>query len=985
MKKSIFSDKSVRVWMLATSCIIVLFTVINFLALNVFYSLFNIVMPGGGLRAVYAEGVEPIYTTEFTSKQEALDNGNKVNLEVCEEGFVLLKNDNNALPLYTKKSKENTAKEAPSISVFGKNSVNLAYGGSGSGTVDSTQAIDLYTALEEAGYNVNPVLKNFYKDTKQSGPKREANSSDLDSGKTVSVATAETPQSKYTDAVKSSYAQYNDAAIVVFTRIGGEGFDLPRTMKGAEGARSDDDTYLQLDANETALLEAVCNENFKRVIVLINSAAAMELTFLTDPTYYAYQSKIDAAIWMGFPGVSGATALGSILNGNVNPSGRTVDTYAANLKAAPSFANFGDNNQTNGDRYSLAGKQYYYFVDYEESIYVGYRYYETRGYTDGEEWYKENVVYPFGYGQSYTDFTWELIDDSSIKNKNIMMGGKYTLDIKVTNTGSHSGKEVVQLYGNAPYYEGGIEKAHVVLLDFVKTEEIEPGESDVVTLTFDPYYLASYDYKDSNKNDFYGYELEAGSYNLFVSYNAHDTVFKIPFTVVDEDGILIDVDPTTNNSVENRYTNCENVNFNSDTHLGQLLSRADWNGTWPVAPTDADRLIDRSFIYAVEDMTHNNPYAEEYDAEDMPDSEMEYGLTLRDFLVKDETGVWKVDYDDIRWEQLLDQCSIAEMIALYNEGAFQTIQIDTIGKPKTNDTDGPAGFINFMDTSTFYGTCSYCAEVVMASTWNVELIEKLGVAVGNEGIWGNEKGDKMPYSGWYAPGVNIHRSPFGGRNFEYFSEDGLLNGKMAAAEIRGCQSKGVYCFVKHFALNEQETHRSLGGDMSWVTEQSMREIYLRPFELAVKEGGTRAMMSSFNRIGTRWTGGDYRLLTEILRDEWGFKGTVICDFNTHPEYMDSRQMAYAGGDLNLATLPKTWTDESSVADVIVLRQCVKNILYTVVNSNAFNGTIIGFKLPYWHIGLIALDCVIAVGLLIWGGVVIVKASKKPKQLKKRRR
>ncbi len=274
-----------------------------------------------------------------------------------------------------------------------------------------------------------------------------------------------------------------------------------------------------------------------------------------------------------------------------------------------------------------------------------------------------------------------------------------------------------------------------------------------------------------------------------------------------------------------------------------------------------------------------------------------------------------------------------------------------------------------MDKTTFYGTCSYASEVVMASTWNLALIEEFGISIGNEGIWGNADGDGMPYSGWYAPASNIHRSPFGGRNFEYYSEDGLLSGKMAASVVKGAQSKGVYCYVKHFALNEQETHRSIGGDASWVTEQAMREIYLRPFEITVKDGETRGMMSSFNRIGTRWTGGDYRLITTILRDEWGFKGMVLCDFNTVPDYMNSRQMAYAGGNLNLATTPVSWCDTSDVADVYILRQSTKDVLYTVVNSNAMNGEIIGYSRPYWTYGVLVFDGLAIVIIAIWGLVI----------------
>lgn len=882
----------------------------------------------GGNRPVFASGVEPIYEADYNNKSEVLAAANALNEEVVGEGIVLLKNENNALPISTPQSPQ-AAAERPKISVFGQNSINLAYGGSGSGASSgSGGTVDLYQSLTDAGFDVNPTLKSFYEN---SGYRRSQNSSDLDSGDTVMLSTGEAPQSAYTTPVINSYAEYNDAAIVVFTRIGGEGFDLPRTMAGQEGARNEDDHYLQLDRNETDLLEAVCNAGFDKVIVLINSAAAMELAFLEDSDYYAYQDNIDAALWMGFPGASGTAAVGKVLNGTINPSGRTVDTYVKDLKQDPTWFNFGDNRTAGGDAYTQNGANtLYYFVDYEEGIYVGYKYYETRTVTDGEQWYDDAVVYPFGYGLSYTSFGWEIVDAQNIENAAITKGGTYTVTVRVTNTGSVAGKEVVQLYGHAPYYEGQIEKAEEVLLDFAKTDLIQPGESDEVTLTFDPYYLASYDYSNANGNAYTGYELDAGDYALYINRNSHDRQFTIPFSVLQT--IAYDRDPVTNNPVGNLYTDQEDADFNSDTGLETVLSRTDWDGTMSQTPTESERAMDDNLLAALQDLSTNNPYAQSYNDMEPPFFDDPVTITLRDLLTDEETGEYGVaDYDDERWEALISQTSVEDLINMYDYGAFKSEDIPEIGKNLTNDTDGPAGFTNFMSRDgTYWGTCHYCAEVVMAATWNTPLIEELGAMVGNEGIIGADgRGNGLSYSGWYAPGVNIHRSAFGGRNFEYFSEDGILNGKMAAAEIRGCRSKGVYCFVKHFALNEQETHRSRTGLVTWATEQAMREIYLKPFELAVKEGGTTAVMSSFNRIGTRWTGGDYRLLTQILRDEWGFRGMVICDFNTIPQYMDSRQMAYAGGDINLATQPRSWVDASSTADLIVLRQCAKNVLYTV--------------------------------------------------------
>ena len=697
----------------------------------------------------------------------------------------------------------------------------------------------------------------------------------------------------------------------------------------------------------------------------------MELTFLTSTEYFPQADKIDACLWIGFPGASGAAAVGEILSGQVNPSGKTVDTWAADLKAMPSFQNFGDNNQKDGDRYFVDGEaQSYYFVNYEEDIYVGYRYYETRGADEGEEWYRRNVVFPFGWGLSYTTFDWELADAGAIQGASADGNTEYTVQVRVTNTGTAAGKEVVQLYAHAPYTPGGIEKPEEVLTAFAKTKLLAPGESETVSLTFTPYLFASYDAKDANRDGFAGYELEAGDYSLYVAHNAHDRAFTIPFHVAET--IQYRKDPVTGAVVANQYTGNRNPLMDSAYMLDSTLSRSAWNDTFPAAPTDEDRSVTAELIAALADVRHNNPT--DLDSEEMPWFGEPVRVKLPDLL----NGKDPVSYDDPRWQILLDACREDELITMISYGAFRSAALENIAKPATNDSDGPAGFVNFMDASTYYDNCAYCCEVIVASTWNVELAEEQGIAVGNEGLWGDAEGrsNGLPYSGWYAPGANIHRSPFGGRNFEYYSEDSLLTGRMAAAVIRGCQSKGVYCFMKHFALNEQETHRSINGDCSWATEQAMREIYLRPFEIAVKEGGTRAVMSSFNRIGTRWAGGDWRLLTGILRNEWGFRGMVICDFNTSGQYMNPQQMAYAGGDLNLSATPTAWCDPSDTADAVILAQCAKNIMYTVVNSNAMNRIVVGYSMPRWQLVMFIVDGVAAAGLIAWLVTAIVRRKKR---------
>lgn len=886
----------------------------------------------GSQRPIYSDEVTSVYPTQkATNKAEAFANAQEVNLKLAEEGFVLLKNENAALPM----------NKGARISVFSKNSVNLSYGGSGSGGFDTSNNKNLYESLNDAGFVTNPTLKRFY-ESSQSGPVRTANSSDLDNGDNQKIATAETPQSKYTDAVKNSYADYSDAALVVITRIGGEGFDLPRYQGDSEGAVSPDSHYLELDQNEIDLLTAVTDGTFKRVVVVFNTPSSFEATFLKDSAYAAFADKIDAAVWIGFTGSNGITALGEILNGDVNPSGRLVDTWAADFTKNPSFVNFGTGCLPDTtDKYDGG---MYYSVDYEEGIYVGYRYYETRGETDGEDWYNANVVYPFGYGLSYTTFDWTVGDASASE---IELGTTITVPVTVKNTGSVAGKDVVQLYASAPYTLGGIEKAHKVLVGFAKTKLLQPGESETVTVSFDPYSAASYDYRDANSNGFSGYELEAGEYTLYVSRNAHESEKAIALKLAAD--VQIGTDPTTDSEVVNRYTDSENF-LDSDWQLDTMLSRADWEGTWPTPQTAQQHAGTDRLYEEIRSEEHNNPT--DFDSEEYPWFGEEPTLTLRDLLPSAEAEGYEpvVSYDDERWEELMMGCDEEEMIALINNGAYHTLAMESVGLPATIHGDGPSGFTCFMSKEQVNGTCQYVSEPVMASTWNINLMNELGEAIGEEGTIG-DKATGQPYSSIYAPGVNIHRSPFGGRCSEYFSEDPFISGMMGAAEVQGIQSRGVLPTVKHFVANEQETHRSIGGDLSWLSEQALREIYLKPFEYTVKLGETRGIMTSFNRIGTRWTGGDYRLLTEILRNEWGFNGLVICDFNTIPQYMIPRMMFYAGGSIDLATQQSAmWTDcdTSDAGDAIVLMRAVKDVMYALVNSNAMNAEVIGYNPPIWQ-------------------------------------
>lgn len=957
MFRLFLAKRAGKVWAIVSLCLIVLMLVVTILASTVFFDLIGSFL--GRSVPIYEDGIASMYpATQSASKDEAFANANAKNIEICSEGFVLLKNEQNALPLAS----------GAKISVFGKNSVDLSYGGSGSSGFTGIDYKTMDDSLTEAGFQTNAALRKFYEDDRASGAGRSSNSSDLDSGDNEVITVGETPQSMYTQQVKDSYKEFGDAAIVVITRIGGEGFDLPRYQGDTEGAVSEDSHYLELDQNEIDLLTAVTDGSFGKVIVVFNIPSAFEAAFLEDTAYAPFADKIDAAIWTGFAGGEGIMALGKILNGEVSPSGRLVDTWAADFSKDPTFFNFGTGpSPAYSDKYTNGQ---YYFVDYEEGVYVGYRYYETRALTDGEDWYAENVVYPFGYGLSYTQFAWEVGQPSASELKK---DGTIEIDVTVTNTGAVAGKEVVQLYCTPPYYEGGIEKAAKVLCGFAKTGELQPNESETVTLSFDPYYAASYDYRDANGNSFCGYELESGDYILSVAHNAHETEKAFERSLYED--IRYSEDPVSQNTVENRYTGAEGYT-DSDYQLSTVLSRSDWEGTWPDAPTASEMTLSDDMLDELLDESPNDP--NDLSGEAMPDFDMEGTLTIRDLLPgssPEPSPQPIIAYDDPAWEELLDRCSVEELEKLINEGCYSTQAIEGIGLPATQHGDGPAGFTYFLNKDAVFGTCHYCSEPVMAATFNEDLMEELGNTIGEEGYWGNDK-TGQPYSSIYAPGVNIHRSMFGGRNAEYFSEDPLLSGKMAAAEIRGCQEMGVICMVKHFAANEQETHRARNGDVSWLTEQSLREIYLRSFEIAVKEGESRGLMTSFNRIGLKWTGGDYRLITEILRDEWGFQGTVICDFNTHPEYMFSRQMAYAGGDLNLANTPVAWVDPTDVGDLVVLRRCAKNVIYSLANSNAMNGEVIGYRMPDWQIIVLVVDAAILLGVIAWGAVGLMQAKKR---------
>ena len=857
------------------------------------------------------------------SKKEAYDNGNKVNTEICEEGMILLKNENNALPL---------VKEAK-VSVFGKNSVDLVYGDSGSAAPDKNgERKTIFDSLTDVGIEYNQTLENFYKDNSKSGEGRSENPIMDDDVPTLK--TGETPVSSYSSDITASYDQYGDAAIVVFSRIAGENFDVPRKAND-----NPDRHYLELDNNERDLLKHIVDSGkFAHIIVLLNGSNYIDLGFLKNGLSTTVTAdKIDACINIGFPGAFGIMALGKILTGEVNPSGHTTDLVYINYQNDPTWQNFGGNFTDNGDTYKDASGNdtKYHLVEYEENIYLGYRYYETRG-KDDEAWYNANVVYPFGFGLSYTTFSEEIVNKTDLET-NALSANRFSVNVKVTNTGNVAGKQVVQVYAEAPYTSGGIEKPYKVLAGFGKTSLLKSGMSETIEIEIDPYYFASFDNHDKNNDGFKGFTLDSGNYKFHVATDSHTDIDVFTKNLVST--INFDKDPITNTEVKPLFDDVS-------SGMKSNLSRTDWNGTFPTTPTVADRTADTALLNKLSSVEPNNDAS--FDDQEMPAMDV---IGDKIITLKDLKGA---EYSDRKWNTFLKQLSFDDMLNLFNNGCYCTESIskringkEVILVPSTISYDGPNGIVSFLGNIVpgafpdIYDCCYYCSECLVAQTYNLELAAKEAEAIGIEARIGNER-TGISYTGWYAPRVNLHRSPFSGRNAEGYSEDPFLTGRFAATVIDGVQKKGVYANVKNFALNDQETNRSANGIATWADEQAMRELYFRPFEMAVKEGKSRGVMTSFNRIGTTWTGGDYRLLTKVLREEWGFVGSVISDFHTD-NYMDSKQMLYAGGDLNLASMNNTKlkvgkgdgnVSSTNKKDVILLRNASHNLLYCIANSNA---------------------------------------------------
>ena len=857
--------------------------------------------------------------TKIELSDETVANSEAVIQEVGEEGLVLVKN-NGLLPL---------SGDVTKLNVFGWASTNPLFGGTGSGSSDGSSAIGIIKALQNAGYETNADLTQMYVDYRADRPVIAMGSQDW----TLPEPTAE----YYTDELMANCAEFSDTAVLVIGRSGGEGADLPTDMKAVidgtwniaarlghenygylngtytNNGNYDDfdagETYLELSNTEEAMIEKVCSE-YDNVIVVINANNTMELGWVDK-----YDS-IGAVILAPGAGKTGFNALGEIINGSVNPSGRTVDTFVKDLTTTPTWNNFGNHEYTNVDdlKATLTECDGAYegnlgFVNYVEGIYVGYKFYETAA-EEGLINYDELVQYPFGYGLSYTTFSQEI---TSLEDK----GDSVEVTVKVTNTGDVAGKDVVELYSTPPYTNGGIEKASVNLVDFEKTALLEAGASEDVSFVVAKEDLASYDAKGLKVAGNGGYILEAGEYTLSVRSDSH--------TVLDSKSFTVDAD--IDYSVNGRSSDLTVANNQFDFAIGdyEVLSRADGFANYEaVTAAPAVTELSAEKRAALEQYT-NTPAADITTFIDgsatMPTLGADNGKTLAEY-----TGL---AYDDPAWEELLDQLTIEDMALMINLGGWQTAQIDSVGKCATNDCDGPAGLNNFM---TGAQGSAFPAEVLMAQTWSKEMAEKIGDAMGREYVDANNYG-------WYGPAMNTHRNAFAGRNFEYYSEDGTLAGLFCSKQINAASVYNVYPYIKHFALNDQETSRC-SFLLTWADEQTIREIYLKPFETAVKDwaGTSLAVMSSFNFIGTVPSCADNALLNNVLRGEWGFVGMVETDYNGSYGYMNSQRAVLNGNDLMLGfgmAESNQFVNADNPAVVSAMRQACKNILYVTGNSGYY--------------------------------------------------
>lgn len=849
--------------------------------------------------------------------------------DIADEGIVLLDNAG-TLPL-AKNSK---------LNVFGWASTNPCYGGTGSGALsDAYPTVSLLEGLTNAGFELNTELSDFYTAYRADRPQVGMFAQDW--------TLPEPEAAQYSDDLINNAKAFSDTAMIVITRVGGEGADLPTdvsTVTYDAGHSYNDfepgEHYLQLSKTEEDMVDLVC-KNFDNVIVVYNGANAMELGWVKD------YSQIKSVIWCAGTGQSGFNALGSVLCGDVNPSGRTIDTFVYDLTATPTWNNFGNmlyDNMNEFEADSFGTKVTPAFVNYVENIYVGYKFYETAA-AEGLIDYDKTVVYPFGYGLSYTSFTQTL-------NSVTESDGTITVDVTVTNTGNVSGKDVVEVYYNPPYTNGGIEKASANLIGFAKTSEIAAGASENVQVTFKAEDMASYDAHGKGC-----YVLEKGDYIISINSDSHNVIDSKTYTVA-SDIVYNESNPRSSDQTvaTNEFDFAEgNVTY---------LSRADGFANYAeatAAPTDYSMPAEAKATF------YNNS---NYDPNDFnnpddvaPTTGAKNGIQLADMV--------GVAYDDEKWDSFLDQLTVADMDSLIALGGYQSVAVSSVGKVQAIDCDGPASINN---NFTQQGSIGFPSAVMIAATWNTDLAYSFGESIG-------KMADDMGVSGWYAPAMNIHRSAFAGRNFEYYSEDGVLSGAMASHAIMGSQDQGVYAFMKHFALNDQETNRC-GMLCTWASEQAIREIYLKPFEACVKNADCHAVMSSFNYIGNTYAGNCPELLINVLRNEWGFVGMVLTDYYGVYGYQDSDHLIRNGGDfclVNYDTETNHLTDTTSATALVCARQACKNILYTVANSRAYYPENLNPGMPTWEKVMIGVDVVGVLALIALEILVAKKGYAKRKK------
>lgn len=871
-------------------------------------------------------------TGNGTLSDETNEEAAEVAEEIMEDGIVLLKNES-LLPL----------NETKKLNIFGWESINPAYGGAGSGGInDLYDIVSLNQGLENAGFSINQELVDFYNNYGADNPEMSIQKQ--------SWTLPEPPVDTYSDELIKSAKEYSDVAVVVLSRKAGEGHnDIPMDVRKAAYDNNSDEYddfpegehYLQLSQTERDMVDMVCS-NFDNVIVVYNGANQFELGFADE------YPQIKSVVWCPGTGNVGFNALGKVFSGEVNPSGKTPDTFIYDMTTAPWWNNAEKTEYTNLADLAVEGMnagtaQVYApaFTNYVEGIYVGYKYYETAA-QEGAIDYDKTIQYPFGYGLSYTEFEQKM---GELEEKD----GQISVDVEVTNTGDVAGKDVVEVYYEPPYTNGGIEKSSANLIEFAKTDLLQPGESQTVTVTFSIEDMASYD-----ENHAKAYVLEKGDYAISINSDSH--------TVLDQKTYTADKDVVYKGENKRASDDTAATNVFEDAK-GDVtyLSRADHFANYEEA-TAAPASAELGEPYVSEYHLNSNFDKTTYlnDEDVMPTTGADNGLTLADMR--------DADYDDPRWEKLLDQLTVDEMANMIAMAGYQTAAMDSVGKVATLDFDGPAAINN---NFTGVGSIGFPIEVVVASTWNKELAQAWGECMG-------KISQEMGAEGWYAPGMNTHRTAFGARNYEYFSEDGVLAGNMGAKAVEGARKYGVYSYIKHFALYEGNAKMV----SVWSNEQAIREIYLKPFEISVKQGGANAVMVSWSFLGDKWTGESSNLMNTVLRDEWGFRGMALTDFfrNNGHGFMNADAALANGVDVMLSTFNG---EENNVANpehptsVLQMRNACKNVMYTVVSSWAYDGEHEGTGMENWKKAGIGIDIVIA---LFMAGmeVLVIRGYKKRK-------